>query len=174
MPFRTVLMRCLLAATLCLAGAAGASEPRPAADLDFASLPLQQAIKLVHGNGRRRLALFSDPDCRYCQRLERDTLSRLDDVTIYVFLFPLDQHDDAARKARLIWCAPDRAGAWDRWMRDGQLPQAGVCLPPLAANRKLGEALGVRATPTLVLPQGQLLPGAVDLATLEHRLRDGP
>jgi thiol:disulfide interchange protein DsbC len=168
MRFRFSLMPYLLAPMLCLAGAAGAGT-QGAGGIDIASLPLQQAIKIVHGNGKRSLALFSDPDCPYCQRLERDTLSRLDNATIYVFMFPLDQHADAARKARLIWCAADPALAWQRWMLDGQLPPPAVCRPPLAANLKLGEALGIRATPTMLLPRGQL-PGAVTLETLERAL----
>jgi len=140
--------------------------------IDFTKLPLAQAIKTIHGNGARKIAVFSDPDCPYCHRLERDTLAKLDNVTIYTFLFPLDQHADAQRKARLIWCAADRSKAWQDWMQDGNLPVArGECVTPLSANLAMGQQLGVRATPTLILSSGELLPGAIDIETLEMKLK---
>src|SRR5271169_1750638 len=86
------------------------------------SLPLDLAFKRVKGNGTRRLAIFSDADCPYCKRIESE-IKQLDDVTIYTFLFPVDQlHPDAARKSTLIWCAPDRALAWDEFFSSGKLP----------------------------------------------------
>ncbi len=80
---------------------------------DWDALPLNLAFKRVKGNGSRKLAMFSDADCPYCKRIEGE-IKQLDDVTIYTFLFPIDQlHPDAARKSTLIWCAPDQAKAWD-------------------------------------------------------------
>ena len=57
----------------------------------FSALPLQHAIKTVKGDGTRYLVVFSDPDCPYCKRLERETLSKLDNITIFTFLFPLEK-----------------------------------------------------------------------------------
>jgi thiol:disulfide interchange protein DsbC len=161
-----------LAIASCLAGTAQADTGAAAA---WQGLPLEQAIRIVHGKGERALALFTDPDCPYCRKLETATLSRIDNVTIYVFLFPLDQHADAGRKSHLIWCAPDRAAAWNDWMRSGRLPPPAVCAaPPLSANRALGARLGITATPTIVLPDGRKIPGAVDAAALERALGRQP
>src|SRR5574343_270426 len=81
--------------------------------VDFGSLPLNQSIKVVKGNGSRKLVVFSDPDCPYCKQLEQQGLIGLNDVTIYTFLYPLqDLHPDAANQAKAIWCAPDRTRAW--------------------------------------------------------------
>ena len=92
--------------------------------IDFASLPLEQAIKVVKGNGSRKMAVFSDPDCPFCKRLEQNELSNITDVTIYTFLMPLDQlHPDAANKAKAIWCSADRAKSWQDWVLNGQLPK---------------------------------------------------
>jgi thiol:disulfide interchange protein DsbC len=166
----------LTATWLGLAAAVPAQAQQMAAParIDFASLPLQRAIKVVHGNGARRLAVFSDPDCPYCQLLERDTLERLDNVTIYTFLFPLARHGDAARKSQLIWCAPDPALAWQEWMRYRKLPAARACVPPLRANLTLANKLGIRVTPTLILPQGEAVLGAIDAETLEGKLGETP
>ena len=139
--------------------------------VDFAGLPFERAIKTVKGRGQRKLAVFSDPDCPYCKRLERDTLARLDNVTIYTFLFPLDQHADAARKATVIWCAGDRAKAWEDWMQNGKLPASSrTCAAPLAANIETGNTLGITGTPTMVTERGELVAGAVDITTLEAKL----
>ena len=92
--------------------------------IDFASLPLDLAVKVVKGNGSRKMAVFSDPDCPFCKRLEQNELVDLTDVTIYTFLLPLDQlHPDAANKAKQIWCSPDRAKAWQDWVMQGTLPK---------------------------------------------------
>lgn len=83
--------------------------------IDFSTLPLDQAIKVVKGNGSRKIAVFSDPDCPYCKRLEDRELSKIDNVTVYTFLYPLEQlHPDAGRKATAIWCSADRGKAWCR------------------------------------------------------------
>ena len=90
--------------------------------IKFASLPLDRAIKVVKGNGRRKFAVFSDPDCPFCQQLEKSLLP-VTDITMYVFLFPIAQlHPQAPAKAHAIWCAKDRAEAWGQWMHDKKLP----------------------------------------------------
>ena len=129
------------------------------------SLPFELAIKKVKGNGTRKLAIFSDADCPFCARLE-DELKGVDDVTIYTFLYPIDQlHPDAARKSKIIWCSPDRQKAWDEFFASGKLPDnKGDCDTPLAATRTLGEKLRVDATPTLVFADGSIVPGALPRA----------
>ena len=134
-------------------------------------LPLHLAIRKVKGNGSRRLAVFSDADCPFCQRLE-ETLKGVNDVTIYTFLYPIDQlHPDAARKSKLIWCAPDKTKAWDDFFAAGTLPSnSGDCDNPIAATQALGQKLRVTATPTLVFADGTIVPGAIPAQTLEAEL----
>ncbi len=138
------------------------------------SLPLDLAFKRVKGNGTRKFAIFSDADCPYCKRLEAD-IKRLDDVTIYTFLFPIDQlHPDAARKSALIWCAADRAKAWDEFFDAGKLPDnKGDCATPIKDTALLGDRLHVAATPTLVFADGSIVPGALPLAQLESEINKG-
>ena len=75
--------------------------------IDFASLPFANAIKVVKGNGARKIAVFSDPNCPYCKKLET-TLQSVDNVTVYTFLYPVLSPDSTA-KSKAIWCATDRA-----------------------------------------------------------------
>jgi len=135
------------------------------------ALPLDLAIKKVKGNGQRKLVVFSDADCPFCAKLETE-LKTVDDVTIYTFLFPIDQlHPDAARKSKMIWCAPDRVKAWDDFFSTHKLPDnKGDCDTPLVATSALGKQLRVNATPTLVFVDGSIIPGALPKERLETEL----
>ena len=139
----------------------------------FDSLPLDLAIKKVKGNGQRKLVVFSDADCPFCARLETE-LKGVDDVTIYTFLYPIDQlHPDAARKSKMIWCAPDRLKAWDEFFGAGKLPDnKGDCDTPLAALQELGQKMRVSATPTLVFADGSVVPGALPKQRLETEMNN--
>lgn len=129
--------------------------------IDFNSLPLDQAIKVVRGNGSRKIAVFSDPDCPFCKKLEQEGLAPLTDVTIYTFLFPIDKlHPDAANKSRAIWCSADRAKAWNGWITKGYLAQSPACVAPLDKIAALAQKLGVESTPTLFFADGLRLRGA--------------
>lgn len=144
--------------------------------IDFSKLPLEKAITIVKGNGSRRLAVFTDPDCPFCRQLEPE-LEHLEDVTLYMFLYPLTNlHPDAARKAEIIWCAADRSQAWREWMSEAQkLPTAKSCGPtPVAELERLGRSLGVDSTPTMFTGDGRRIPGVLQAAQIERLLAAGP
>ncbi len=120
---------------------------------------LDNALVTVKGNGRRRLAVFSDPDCPYCRRLEAE-LARLDNVTLYTFLYPIGSlHPEARDKAISIWCAPDRNRAWSAWMLEGTTPTPAVCPHPVDDNHTLGAQMGIVGTPTLIAEDGRIHSG---------------
>jgi len=137
----------------------------------FDSLPFEQSFKRVRGDGSRRIAMFSDADCPFCARIEKE-LSGMTNVTIYTFPFPIDSlHPAAAQKSRQIWCSADRGKAWDDWFQSQKLPDnKGDCANPVAANQALGEKLRISATPTIVFADGTVVPGALPLAQLEQML----
>jgi thiol:disulfide interchange protein DsbC len=140
--------------------------------IDFSTLPLNQAIKVVKGNGSRKLVVFSDVDCPYCKRLERNELSNITDVTIYTFLYPIEQlHPDAANKSKLIWCAKDRVKAWEDWiLRDQLASSAGSCEVPLEKVGELARKIGVTSTPTLIFSDGKRMLGAQPHKEIERML----
>lgn len=140
--------------------------------IDFASLPLEQAIKVVKGNGSRKLVVFSDVDCPYCKRLERNELANITDVTVYTFLYPIEQlHPDAASKSKLIWCANNRVKAWEDWILRDQLPSAaGNCEVPLEKVGQLARKIGVSSTPTLIFADGKRMLGAQPYKEIERML----
>ena len=134
-------------------------------------LPYDLAFKRVKGDGSRKLVLFSDADCPFCHRLENE-IKGLDNVTIYTFLFPIDQlHPDAARKSKQIWCAPDKVKAWDEFFASGKVPDnKGDCGDPVAKTQALGNSLKINATPTLVFADGTMIPGALPLPQIEKEI----
>ncbi|MGQ9685813.1 MAG: DsbC family protein [Thiobacillaceae bacterium] len=139
--------------------------------VDFDSLPLSQAIKMVQGNGKRRLAVFSDPDCPYCRKLEPE-LAKLNDVTIYIFPYPLPMHPDAGRKSKLVWCSQDRLKAWQDMMLRDRLPEGGRsdCDHPVDKNLALGQRLRIDGTPALILGDGRRVPGYASAERIEQML----
>ncbi|HTI17582.1 MAG TPA: DsbC family protein [Trinickia sp.] len=140
--------------------------------VDFATLPLGDAIKVVKGNGSRKMAVFSDPNCPYCKQLEA-TLKSIDNVTVYTFLYPV-LSDDSTAKAKSIWCSADRAKTWETWMVDHRPPTtAPICdTSVLDKNLALGHAMNVTGTPTIILADGRRFPGAVSRDELDKALSD--
>jgi len=139
------------------------------AKVDFKKLPLKDAIKIVRGDGSRKVAIFSDPDCPYCKQLENN-IANLTNVTIYLYLFPIDQlHPQAKAKSVGVWCAADQVKAWDGLMRRNEVP-TGQCENPVDRNIALAEAMGINGTPTVILPDGSIIPGAPSAAKLEQML----
>lgn len=141
--------------------------------IDFNSLPLDQAIKVVKGNGSRKLVVFSDVDCPFCKRLEQKELTNLNDVTIYTFLYPIEQlHPDAANKSRSIWCASNRVKAWQDWIFNNKLPTSTAkCDVPLEKVGELAHRVGVNSTPTLFFENGKRMLGAQPYEEIEKSLQ---
>lgn len=138
--------------------------------IDFASLPLSNAIKVVKGNGARKIAVFSDPNCPYCKKLET-TLQSVDNVTVYTFLYPVLSPDSTV-KSKSIWCASDRVKSWQSWMLEHRAPtSAANCdTTALDKNLALGRGMNVTGTPTVFLADGTRLPGAVSADELNQAL----
>jgi thiol:disulfide interchange protein DsbC len=122
--------------------------------VNFESLPFEQAIKVQRGDGRRVLAMFSDPYCPYCVQFER-TLQQVNDITIYVFMYPVIRPQNADH-SKAVWCAPDRTKAWlDLAIHHRPPPIPASCDNPVEKNLRLGQSLGVNSTPTLILANGE-------------------
>ena len=138
--------------------------------IDFArDLPTELAFKQVIGNGKRKLAVFEDPNCTYCRKL-RAEFEQLKDVTIYTYPYAILSPDSEV-KARKAWCAKDPMVAWNAMLTRGTVPNnAGECDNPVAKVRELGRQLGVEATPTMFFPSGKRVPGAISRDRLEQLL----
>lgn len=135
--------------------------------IDFNKLPLHQAVKQVKGNGERKLAIFTDPNCGFCKRLEKE-LVNVDNITIYQFLYPIFPGSD--EKVRNVWCSKDRSKAWDNLMLNDVMPPTGNCDTPTEQVLALGKKLKINGTPGLIFADGTSNPGYMPAAELEKAL----
>jgi len=137
----------------------------------FEDLPLAQAFKIVRGKGTRQLAYFSDPRCPYCRKFDQE-LTRVEDVTVHVFLIPIIAPDSGAI-SKAVWCSPDRAKAWLDLMLNGVQPTAkATCDTPIDKNLALSRKYGINGTPTLVFADGQRVSGWMPADKLSKMLAD--
>jgi thiol:disulfide interchange protein DsbC len=135
----------------------------------FDSLPIDQAVKIVRGNGSRKVAVFADPNCGYCKRFERDILA-VNDITVYVFLYPI-LSPDSTEKSKAVWCSADRGKAWLDMMTKETAPSGGTkCETPIDKIVQFGRDKRIQGTPTLFFEDGERIGGAMTLAQFEKRL----
>jgi thiol:disulfide interchange protein DsbC len=130
--------------------------------IKFESLPLDLAVKIQRGDGKRVLAMFSDPYCPACRQFER-SLAQVDNVTIYVFMYPVIRPENIDH-SRMVWCSADRAKAWLELAAapKPKVPNAPkTCGDPVDKVLKLGRSLAVNSTPTLVLANGERVSGGL-------------
>jgi thiol:disulfide interchange protein DsbC len=142
--------------------------------IKFVDLPLELAVKQVRGDGKRVLASFEDPNCGYCKKLAKD-MAKLDNVTLYTFLYPI-LSPDSLEKSNQVWCAADKAKAWNEWMQESKaLSGKGDCdTSAVQKTVALGRKLAISGTPTLFFADGERVPGAVPLAQIEKKLDQVP
>jgi thiol:disulfide interchange protein DsbC len=156
-------------------GAASDTAPAPAAsatNTTMLEVPLDLAFKEIRGEGKRRMIVFEDPYCPYCRQLET-TLQQLDNVTVYVFLYPILTADSMV-KAKSIWCSADRAAAWREWMLEGRAPTAtSTCATPIARVLEFGKRLRVSGTPTMLFADGRRVSGVIPAEEIERYLSEG-
>lgn len=138
--------------------------------IDFAALPLKDAFTIVRGNGKRKIAVFEDPNCGYCKRFERD-MQKVDNATFYMFLYPILGADSTA-KSNSLWCAKDKAKAWQDFMvRDVAIAAAPACdTSALTRNVEFGKKYKITGTPTMFFADGTRVPGAIDAPQVEKLL----
>jgi len=137
--------------------------------IDFDKLPLNLAIKKVKGNGKRKMAYFTDPNCGYCKKLEKE-LSHVTDVTLYIFLYPIFQGSDVM--VNNILCTKNPAKAWDELMQNGNPAPAATCKTNTDKVLALGKKLRVNGTPNLIFANGTQSPGYLAADALEKNLNE--
>jgi thiol:disulfide interchange protein DsbC len=137
--------------------------------IDFDKLPLKDAFTIVRGNGKRKIAVFEDPNCGYCKRYERE-MQKVDNATFYMFLYPI-LGPDSITKSNNLWCAKDKAKAWQDYMvRDQAVVPATCDTAAVARNVEFGKKYKITGTPTMFFVDGSRVPGAIDAAQVEKML----
>jgi thiol:disulfide interchange protein DsbC len=142
-------------------------------EIDFDSLPLKDAFTVVRGNGKRKVAVFEDPNCGYCKRFEAD-LQSVNNVTVYMFLYPI-LGPGSTERSKNIWCSKDRAKSWTDWMVKSTETAAAPASCDIAAlnrNVEFGKKHKITGTPTLIFADGNRVPGAIPAAQVEKFLAE--
>ena len=128
--------------------------------IKFEDLPLELAIKQVKGNGKRVVAVFADPFCPFCRQLDQ-SLAKMDDVTIYTFMYPILRPNESPEMASRIWCSPDRSKAYLDLMLHNRAPsKVAACVAPVDKWMALGKKLNIQATPVSYVTTGNKVVGA--------------
>jgi len=143
-------------------------EIKAARRVPLDTLPLEFAIKIVKGNGERKLAVFTDPNCPYCKQLEKE-LVNITDITIYTLLYPVLR--GSLELSTSIWCAQDQIKAWDDFMLRGITPKTNDCETPIPTLLKSGQENRVTGTPTLIFADGSIVGGMIPAQAIEEKLR---
>ena len=144
--------------------------------VNIGEIPLELGIRKVKGNGQRKLIVFSDPLCPFCQQFEQQLL-KIDNITIYVMLYPVEHlHPGATELSKTIWCSRDPGQAWDDWMLKKQRPSGAPSCKgdPIAQLDRIGTKLGINTTPTVVFADGAVVAGMVEAPQIEKLLADTP
>lgn len=127
------------------------------------NIPLDKGMKI--GSGKNTVIEFTDPDCPFCRKAS-EYFKKRDDVTRYVFFFPIvSLHPQAEDKVKYILCAKDRVKAYEEVMNgklDGK--KVDVCddkevITRLEEHKQIGASIGVQGTPSFVI-SGQFIRGA--------------
>lgn len=142
-------------------------EIKAARRIPLDTLPLEFAIKIVKGNGERKLAVFTDPNCPYCKQLEKELLN-ITDITIYTLLYPVLR--GSVELSTSIWCAQDQIKAWDDFMLRDIVPKTSDCETPIPTLLKSGQENRVTGTPTLIFSDGSIVGGMIPAAAIEEKL----
>lgn len=139
----------------------------------FDQLDFKNAIKIVRGDGSRKLAIFEDPNCGYCKRFERDLLG-VNNVTVYVFLYPI-LSQNSVEQSKVIWCSKEPGKMWLDHMTKDLAPTGDASCPTNALDQNLafGHAKRINGTPTIIFENGERIPGVMPIAEVEKHLALG-
>jgi thiol:disulfide interchange protein DsbC len=115
----------------------------------------------AEGETRGHISVFTDVTCFYCQKLHRE-VPELNRRGIEVRYFAYPRSGVGSEGFRLLataWCADDRQAMLTR-LKAREEVEANVCAGnPVAAQYALGQEVGVRGTPAIITPDGQMIPG---------------
>lgn len=135
------------------------------------SLPAEQMIVFAAENEKAHISVFTDITCGYCRMLHRE-IEELNDlgITVRYLAYPrAGTHSETYEQMVSIWCAED-PNEWMTKAKAGQSVPSNQCNSPVAGHYALGQSIGVRGTPTLVLSTGKLIPGYLPAEKLAQEL----
>lgn len=133
--------------------------------------PGSEIVFSPEGKPRHVITVFTDIDCGYCRKLHREIDQYLDrGIEIRYASFPrAGRNSKSYFKAVSVWCSDDRQAALTRSKNGEELPPK-ECEHPVDAHMKVAEEIGISGTPTLVMADGEVVPGYVPAGRLASML----
>ncbi len=137
--------------------------------IDASKVPLGDAIVMGDKNAKKRVIVFTDPDCPFCAKLHpelKKIVAERKDVVFFIKMFPLPMHKEAADKSKAVVCEKSLA------LLDAAFEKKPISKPKcktsaIDENIRLGQKLGITGTPTLVMPDGRVISGFRDANALK-------
>lgn len=129
--------------------------------VDPSIIPLDDAVVIGDPNAKTKIIVFDDPECPYCVRLHPEMKKAVEmrkDLAFFIKMYPLKIHPNARRKAQAIVCAKSAQMLEDS-LAGKPVPEPSCETDQIEKNEALAEQLGVRSTPTLIFPDGRVVPG---------------
>jgi thiol:disulfide interchange protein DsbC len=142
----------------------------------FKALGAESAIRFeaTGGKARHDIYVFTDIDCGYCRKMHKE-IKQLNSagVSVNYLAFPRSGLDgESYDKAVAVWCSDDRQSALTE-AKNGRKLKSAKCANPVAEHFQLGEAMGVRGTPTVFSSEGEELGGYIPAKELAQLLNGG-
>ena len=129
--------------------------------VDFSKIPLNRALVMGDAASSKKVVVFTDPDCNFCEKLHKEmqkVLQERKDIAFYILLYPLASHKDAYWKSKSIVCSRSLKMLEEAYAHM-DIPKPECDSKDLDSDIKIAEALGITGTPTLVLPDGRIRAG---------------
>ena len=137
--------------------------------IDTSQIPLDNALLMGDKDASKKVIIFTDPECPYCGKLHQEIkkiLEKRKDIAFYIKMFPLAKlHPKAYEKSTAIVCEKSLKLLEDSFAGKS-LPEPKCKTSEIDKNIKLGEKLGIRGTPAIILPDGGIIPGYKDADSL--------
>lgn len=122
-------------------------------------------------NLKHTVTVFTDIDCSYCRKLHSE-IKKYNDLGIRMRYLSYPRAGIGSvsfKKAEAVWCSKDKAKALTR-AKNGENIKSEKCNSPVAEHYALGNMIGIRGTPALVLEDGTVIPGYIPAARLVEEL----
>jgi len=149
--------------------APAAPQSAAARKVDSKAIPLDDAILLGRTDAKSKVIVFTDPECPYCKKLHvelQEVVKADPNIAFLIKLMPLKMHPNAYGLSKTILCSANPLSVLEAVFSGG--PVAPSACPTTKVDETLATAqqLGITSTPTLILPDGTVLPGYKKAADL--------
>ncbi len=123
-------------------------------------LPEKKAAQII--------TVFTDIDCGYCRKMHAEIASyHAEGIGVrYVFYPRSGPGTESFRKAEAVWCSADRKKALTDAKAGAPMKGDSSCANPVLTEYQLGQEVGLRGTPMIILPDGEVINGYVPAASL--------